>query len=106
MFANELAAIAPFERYYDAKGIRTRCFEKGEGQPVILLHGGGGHADPARLGSVLDRTRRVRERGAVGRPGGEHERQGGCERAGGAGTGSWRASRRKPDVLRGESTSA
>jgi pimeloyl-ACP methyl ester carboxylesterase len=45
MSASELDAIAPFERYYDAAGIRTRCFEKGEGKPVILLHGGGGHAE-------------------------------------------------------------
>ena len=45
MPARELDAIAPFERYYDAAGIRTRCFEKGEGKPVILLHGGGGHAE-------------------------------------------------------------
>ena len=45
MSSNELEAIAPFEKYYDAAGIRTRCFEKGEGEPVILLHGGGGHAE-------------------------------------------------------------
>jgi pimeloyl-ACP methyl ester carboxylesterase len=45
MFKTELDAIAPLERYYIAGGIRTRCFEKGEGKPVILLHGGGGHAE-------------------------------------------------------------
>jgi len=45
MSSKELAAFAKFERYYDAAGVRTRCFEKGEGKPVILLHGGGGHAE-------------------------------------------------------------
>ena len=44
MSAKELETYAKYERYYDAAGIRTRCFEKGEGKPVILLHGGGGHA--------------------------------------------------------------
>ena len=45
MSAKELETYAKYERYYDAAGIRTRCFEKGEGKPVILLHGGGGHAE-------------------------------------------------------------
>jgi 2-hydroxy-6-oxonona-2,4-dienedioate hydrolase len=45
MSSTELETFAQFERYYDAAGIRTRCFEKGEGKPVILLHGGGGHAE-------------------------------------------------------------
>ena len=45
MSAKELETYAKFERYYDAAGIRTRCFERGEGKPVILLHGGGGHAE-------------------------------------------------------------
>lgn len=45
MFAEELAEFMKYEKYYDAGGVRTRCFEKGEGEPVILLHGGGGHAE-------------------------------------------------------------
>src|SRR5260370_28326935 len=45
MSAKELETYAKFERYYAAAGIRTRCFERGEGKPVILLHGGGGHAE-------------------------------------------------------------
>jgi pimeloyl-ACP methyl ester carboxylesterase len=45
MSSKELETYAQFERYYDAAGIRTRCFEKGEGKAVILLHGGGGHAE-------------------------------------------------------------
>jgi pimeloyl-ACP methyl ester carboxylesterase len=45
MFQDELDAIAPLEKYYVANGVRTRCFEKGQGKPVILLHGGGGHAE-------------------------------------------------------------
>jgi pimeloyl-ACP methyl ester carboxylesterase len=45
MFQQELEAIAPLEKYYTAGGIKTRYFEKGEGAPVILLHGGGGHAE-------------------------------------------------------------
>jgi hypothetical protein len=45
MASKELETFAQYERYYDAAGIRTRCFEKGEGKPVILLHGSGGHAE-------------------------------------------------------------
>ncbi len=45
MFTQELEAIRPYEKYYVAGGVRTRCFEKGGGAPVILLHGGGGHAE-------------------------------------------------------------
>lgn len=32
-------------RYYDAAGVRTRAVEAGEGEPLILLHGIGGHAE-------------------------------------------------------------
>jgi 2-hydroxy-6-oxonona-2,4-dienedioate hydrolase len=45
MASQELETFAKYERYYDAGGVRTRCFEKGEGDPVILLHGAGGHAE-------------------------------------------------------------
>ncbi|MGH7905953.1 MAG: alpha/beta fold hydrolase [Candidatus Binataceae bacterium] len=33
------------QTFYDAKGVRTRCLEAGDGQPLILLHGTGGHAE-------------------------------------------------------------
>ena len=45
MFSKELEAFASLEKYYTAGGVRTRCFEAGKGSPVILLHGGGGHAE-------------------------------------------------------------
>ncbi len=45
MFSEELDAFLPLEKYYSVKGIRTRCFEAGTGPAVILLHGGGGHAE-------------------------------------------------------------
>src|SRR5262249_37842275 len=45
MFSEELKAIEPFEKYYTAGNVRTRCFEKGEGHPLIFLHGGGAHAE-------------------------------------------------------------
>jgi pimeloyl-ACP methyl ester carboxylesterase len=32
-------------RYYDAGGVRTRCLEAGSGEPLVLLHGNGGHAE-------------------------------------------------------------
>jgi pimeloyl-ACP methyl ester carboxylesterase len=32
-------------RYYDARGIRTRAIEAGSGEPLIMLHGSGGHAE-------------------------------------------------------------
>lgn len=32
-------------RYYDAGGIRTRTIEAGSGEPLLLLHGVGGHAE-------------------------------------------------------------
>jgi len=31
--------------YYNAGGIRTRCLEAGKGEPLILMHGSGGHAE-------------------------------------------------------------
>src|SRR5436305_10308864 len=31
--------------YVDAKGMRTRYFEAGSGEPLIMLHGSGGHAE-------------------------------------------------------------
>jgi pimeloyl-ACP methyl ester carboxylesterase len=33
------------ERYYSVNGVRTRVLEAGAGQPLILLHGTGGHAE-------------------------------------------------------------
>jgi 2-hydroxy-6-oxo-6-(2'-carboxyphenyl)-hexa-2,4-dienoate hydrolase len=32
-------------RYYDAGGIRPRAIEAGDGEPLLLLHGVGGHAE-------------------------------------------------------------
>ena len=44
-------------RYYQTKNFRTRVIEAGEGLPVILMHGGGGHAEAysrnmTRLGTI------------------------------------------------------
>ncbi len=33
------------QKYYDANGVHTRCIEAGEGLPLILVHGTGGHAE-------------------------------------------------------------
>jgi 2-hydroxy-6-oxonona-2,4-dienedioate hydrolase len=33
------------ERYYDAGGVRTRALEAGDGPPLLMLHGTGGHAE-------------------------------------------------------------
>ncbi|SAL68677.1 alpha/beta hydrolase [Caballeronia udeis] len=41
----QLAGVPFAQSYYDVKGIRTRVLEAGEGEPLILLHGTGGHAD-------------------------------------------------------------
>lgn len=32
-------------RFVDAGGIRTRCVDAGDGEPLIVLHGSGGHAE-------------------------------------------------------------
>lgn len=31
--------------FYDAKGMRTRCLEAGSGEPLIMMHGSGGHCE-------------------------------------------------------------
>ncbi|MDA3129594.1 alpha/beta fold hydrolase [Aliibacillus thermotolerans] len=42
---NELADLE-FKLYYvDANGVKTRVLESGEGEPLILLHGTGGHIE-------------------------------------------------------------
>lgn len=33
------------QTFYQAGGIKTRCLEAGSGEPLILLHGGGGYAE-------------------------------------------------------------
>lgn len=40
-----IAMLGGEVRYYMAGGIRTRCLEAGSGEPLILLHGMGGHAE-------------------------------------------------------------
>jgi 2-hydroxy-6-oxonona-2,4-dienedioate hydrolase len=32
-------------RYYQVGGVRTRCLQAGNGEPLLLLHGNGGHAE-------------------------------------------------------------
>lgn len=43
MLWNEL--LGAEVRYYDAGGVRTRSIQAGSGMPVVMLHGGGGHAE-------------------------------------------------------------
>jgi 2-hydroxy-6-oxonona-2,4-dienedioate hydrolase len=40
-----LAGLPFAQNFYDVGGIRTRALEAGQGEPLILLHGTGGHAD-------------------------------------------------------------
>jgi 2-hydroxy-6-oxonona-2,4-dienedioate hydrolase len=40
-----LAGTQFAQNFYDVKGVRTRVLEAGSGEPLIFLHGTGGHAD-------------------------------------------------------------
>jgi 2-hydroxy-6-oxonona-2,4-dienedioate hydrolase len=40
-----LAGVGFAQKFYDVGGVRTRVLEAGAGEPLILLHGTGGHAD-------------------------------------------------------------
>jgi 2-hydroxy-6-oxonona-2,4-dienedioate hydrolase len=42
---NELSGIAFKQYFVNADGVNTRIIEAGEGEPLILLHGVGGHAE-------------------------------------------------------------
>lgn len=42
---NELAGVSFKQYFLDAGGVRTRIVEAGEGEPLILLHGTGGHVE-------------------------------------------------------------
>ena len=42
---NHLQGVEFKQSYYDAGGVRTRAIEAGDGPPLILLHGTGGHAE-------------------------------------------------------------
>jgi 2-hydroxy-6-oxonona-2,4-dienedioate hydrolase len=41
----ELADVEFSQRYVDAGGIRTRVLEAGSGEPLVLVHGTGGHLE-------------------------------------------------------------
>lgn len=41
----DLLGVPFAQRYYDAGGVRTRALEAGSGEPLIFLHGTGGHAE-------------------------------------------------------------
>lgn len=47
------------QRFYDVGGVRTRVIEAGDGPPVILLHGTGGHAE-AYQRNIVDLARDFR----------------------------------------------
>ena len=42
---NHLQGVEFKQVYYNAGGVRTRAIEAGDGMPLILLHGTGGHAE-------------------------------------------------------------
>lgn len=42
---NELSGIAFKQYFVDADGVKTRIVEAGEGEPLIMLHGIGGHIE-------------------------------------------------------------
>ncbi|EKN65891.1 putative hydrolase [Neobacillus bataviensis LMG 21833] len=42
---NELSGISVKQYFIDADGVNTRIVEAGEGEPLILLHGIGGHVE-------------------------------------------------------------
>lgn len=42
---NELQGVEFRQTFYDVRGVKTRAIEAGEGVPLILLHGTGGHAE-------------------------------------------------------------
>jgi 2-hydroxy-6-oxonona-2,4-dienedioate hydrolase len=41
----DLEGLAFKQAYYNAGGVRTRVMEAGSGEPLIFLHGAGGHAE-------------------------------------------------------------
>lgn len=41
----DMAGVEFKQTFYNAKGIRTRVIEAGQGEPFIFLHGTGGHAE-------------------------------------------------------------
>jgi len=41
----DLAGVPFRQTFHDARGIRTRVIEAGSGEPLIFLHGTGGHAE-------------------------------------------------------------
>lgn len=40
-----LSLLGAETKYYDAAGVRTRAIEAGTGEPLIMMHGVGGHAE-------------------------------------------------------------
>jgi 2-hydroxy-6-oxonona-2,4-dienedioate hydrolase len=41
-----LMGVAPMKHHYlNVKGLRVRCLEAGDGPPLLLMHGGGGHLE-------------------------------------------------------------
>jgi 2-hydroxy-6-oxonona-2,4-dienedioate hydrolase len=74
----DLVGTGVSENYYDVGGIRTRVLEAGQGRPLVLLHGTGGHAETyARNIGPLSKHFRVLAMDMVGhgfsdRPDGEY----------------------------------
>jgi 2-hydroxy-6-oxonona-2,4-dienedioate hydrolase len=55
----ELMDVGFAQRFVDAGGVRTRVIEAGDGPPLVLLHGTGGHAE-AYLRNVRELSRDFR----------------------------------------------
>jgi pimeloyl-ACP methyl ester carboxylesterase len=62
-------ANPPWGRFVDVDGIRLHYVERGEGPPVVLLHGNGAMADDFAISGVLRRAQKSYRTIAFDRPG-------------------------------------
>src|SRR5689334_11225594 len=65
----------PRGRFVSSRGVRLHYVEKGQGNPVVFLHGNGAMVDDWLISRVIDQTARTRRAIAFDRPGFGHSKR-------------------------------